>query len=42
MRCPSAPRETAGRPDIVDQGIGSVEKLAHELRDKGTLYFWWN
>ena len=28
-------------PDIVDQGVGTVDKLAHELA-KGTLYFWWD
>ncbi|HET9220606.1 MAG TPA: DUF4253 domain-containing protein [Terriglobia bacterium] len=28
-------------PDIVDQGVGSVDKLADEL-EKGTLYFWWD
>jgi len=28
-------------PDIVDQGVGSVEKLAAELQ-KGSLYFWWD
>ena len=28
-------------PDIVDQGVGTVEKLAKELQ-KGRLYFWWD
>jgi hypothetical protein len=28
-------------PDIVDQGVGSVNDLARELQ-KGTLYFWWD
>jgi len=28
-------------PDIVDQGVGSLDKLAKEL-EKGTLYFWWD
>jgi hypothetical protein len=28
-------------PDIVDQGVGSVSKLARELRN-GSLYFWWD
>jgi len=28
-------------PDIVDQGVSSVAKLAEELR-KGELYFWWD
>jgi hypothetical protein len=28
-------------PDIVDQGVGSIEKLADELRI-GNLYFWWD
>ena len=28
-------------PDIVDQGVGDVSKLAGELR-KGSLYFWWD
>lgn len=28
-------------PDIVDQGVGSLGKLADELRN-GTLYFWWD
>jgi hypothetical protein len=28
-------------PDIVDQGVGTVSKLARELRD-GSLYFWWD
>jgi hypothetical protein len=28
-------------PDIVDQGVGTVDKLAEELEDR-TLYFWWD
>jgi hypothetical protein len=28
-------------PDIVDQGTGTVEKLAKELQ-RGRLYFWWD
>jgi len=28
-------------PDIVDQGVGTVENLAKELQ-KGRLYFWWD
>jgi hypothetical protein len=28
-------------PDIVDQGVETVGKLARELR-KGSLYFWWD
>ena len=28
-------------PDIVDQGVGSVNQLAQELT-KGSLYFWWD
>lgn len=28
-------------PDIVDQGVGDVSKLALEL-EKGKLYFWWD
>jgi hypothetical protein len=29
-------------PDIVDQGTGSVEALAQELRRSRTLYCWWD
>ena len=29
-------------PDIVDQGVGSVEELATELRNNQKLYFWWD
>jgi hypothetical protein len=29
-------------PDIVDQGMGSVRALAHELESTGTLYLWWD
>jgi hypothetical protein len=29
-------------PDIVDQGVGSVDALATELRRTGSLYFWWD
>ena len=28
-------------PDIVDQGVDTVSKLAQELK-KGSLYFWWD
>ena len=41
-----APQRLADRmyqfcPDIVDQGVGSVNDLAREL-EKGDLYFWWD
>lgn len=29
-------------PDIVDQGVGSVDALASELRSTRSLYFWWD
>lgn len=29
-------------PDIVDQGTGSVDELAEELKRTKTLYFWWD
>ena len=29
-------------PDIVDQGTGSVEELAKEIKRTRTLYFWWD
>lgn len=29
-------------PDIVDQGVGTVEKLARELKSSGRLFFWWD
>lgn len=29
-------------PDIVDQGTGTVEALAHEMRRTNTLYLWWD
>jgi hypothetical protein len=29
-------------PDVVDQGTGTVEALADELRDYKTLYLWWD
>lgn len=29
-------------PDVVDQGTGSVEALATEMRDTGMLYLWWD
>lgn len=29
-------------PDIVDQGTGSVEALADELKKRKSLYFWWD
>jgi hypothetical protein len=37
-----AKRMYAFCPDIVDQGVGSVEALAAALRREGTLYFWWD
>lgn len=29
-------------PDIVDQGTGTVEALAEEMRVRKRLYFWWD
>ncbi len=29
-------------PDVVDQGTGSVEELAKEMRRSGTVYLWWD
>ncbi len=29
-------------PDIVDQGTGTVEALAHEMRRTNTIYLWWD
>jgi hypothetical protein len=29
-------------PDIVDQGTGTIERLASELRKTNELYFWWD
>lgn len=29
-------------PDTVEQGVGSVEELARELRQNRRLYFWWD
>ena len=29
-------------PDIVEQGTGTVEKLAGEMKKTGRLYFWWD
>jgi hypothetical protein len=29
-------------PDIVDQGTGSVEALAEEMKNTRRLYFWWD
>lgn len=29
-------------PDIVDQGAGTVEKLAAEMKRTNKLYFWWD
>lgn len=29
-------------PDIVDQGTGTVEALAEEMKTKRRLYFWWD
>jgi hypothetical protein len=37
-----AKRMYAFCPDIVDQGTGSVEALAKELRKTNELYFWWD
>ncbi len=37
-----AKRMYAFCPDIVDQGTGSVEDLAKELRKTNEFYFWWD
>jgi hypothetical protein len=29
-------------PDIVDQGTGTVEELANEMKRTNRLYFWWD
>ncbi len=29
-------------PDIVDQGVGTIEALATEMRRSKRLYFWWD
>jgi hypothetical protein len=29
-------------PDVVDQGTGTVEALASEMRDSNTVYLWWD
>lgn len=29
-------------PDIVDQGVGSLEALAEALKESRTWYFWWD
>ena len=29
-------------PDIVDQGSGSVEEMAKEMKDNNMLYLWWD
>jgi hypothetical protein len=29
-------------PDIVDQGVGYVHKLAEQIRDSGKLLLWWD
>lgn len=29
-------------PDIVDQGVGDVEKLAEAIEAEGTVYLWWD
>jgi hypothetical protein len=29
-------------PDIVDQGVGTVARLAQELSKSRKLYFWWD
>jgi hypothetical protein len=36
-----AQRMYAFCPDIVDQGVGDIDKLADALK-KCTLYFWWD
>ena len=28
-------------PDIVEQGVGSVDKLQDSLRQTHTVYLWW-
>jgi hypothetical protein len=37
-----AARVYAFCPDVVDQGTGTVRRLARELRTTGTLYCWWD
>nr|WP_253260919.1 DUF4253 domain-containing protein [Rhodanobacter glycinis] len=29
-------------PDIVDQGVGSVEKLERSIRESRTVFLWWD
>ena len=29
-------------PDIVDQGVGTVEKLEEEVARTGTVFLWWD
>jgi hypothetical protein len=29
-------------PDIVDQGVGDVKKLAEAIEAEGTVYLWWD
>jgi len=29
-------------PDIVDQGTGSIEALAEEMKKTKRLFFWWD
>ncbi len=29
-------------PDIVDQGTGTVEELANEIKNTGSFYYWWD
>jgi hypothetical protein len=29
-------------PDIVDQGVGSVEAQEESIRDSGQVYLWWD
>jgi hypothetical protein len=29
-------------PDIVDQGVGSIEALQKEISETGTVYLWWD
>ncbi len=29
-------------PDAIDQGAGTREKLARQIEERGTIYFWWD
>ena len=29
-------------PDVVDQGVGSVQKLAEDIRTSGAVFLWWD